>query len=145
MTYTVIAKLRRKPGITPAEFRTHYDTIHIPLLKSLVGPAFPLSHTRNYVPRKSNTEREEPTSNDVYRDAQEETPADLHRGSPADVPYDALTVMVWEDAPGWRRFVEVFNSARVMEEIREDERHFLDQDSIIVYAVGEQVITTTRD
>lgn len=54
MTYTVLALIFRKPSITPDQFRTHYDTVHVPLLKSLVGDTFPMTHTRNYITRTSS-------------------------------------------------------------------------------------------
>jgi hypothetical protein len=40
--------MKRRSGITPHQFKEHFETVHIPLLKSVVGEDFPLSHTRHY-------------------------------------------------------------------------------------------------
>ena len=51
MTFTILIFAYRKPGLTPAQFRIHGEQIHIPLIKSLTGPLFPLSHVRRYIHR----------------------------------------------------------------------------------------------
>lgn len=51
MVYSVILHVPRKPGLSPEEFKHHWEKIHIPLLKQLVGYDFPLSHTRHYIER----------------------------------------------------------------------------------------------
>ncbi|KAI0095753.1 hypothetical protein GGR51DRAFT_544674 [Nemania sp. FL0031] len=51
MTYTIVAFIRRKKDTSPAQFRAHYDNVHVPLLQVLVGSNFPISHTRHYVTR----------------------------------------------------------------------------------------------
>lgn len=49
MVYSVIIHLPRKPGLSSEEFKHHWENVHVPLLKILVGDEFPLSHTRHYV------------------------------------------------------------------------------------------------
>lgn len=49
MTYSVILQVPRKPGSSLDEFKQHWENIHVPLVKSLVGYEFPLSYTRHYV------------------------------------------------------------------------------------------------
>ncbi|KAK3203457.1 hypothetical protein GRF29_112g1387064 [Pseudopithomyces chartarum] len=51
MVYSVILHVPRKPGLSPEEFKHHWEKIHVPLLKQLVGHDFPLSHTRHYIER----------------------------------------------------------------------------------------------
>lgn len=63
MLYSIVAFFWRKPGLTPQEFRHHYETNHILLLLDLFGPAFPKSHTRFYLPRQLSTNHTADTSN----------------------------------------------------------------------------------
>lgn len=51
MVYSVILHVPRKPGLSPEDFKHHWEKIHVPLLKQLVGHDFPLSHTRHYIER----------------------------------------------------------------------------------------------
>ncbi len=148
MTYTVVAHIRRRQDITPSEFRTHYDTVHVPLLKSLVGTAFPLTHTRNYVTRIPNTSDATPPTPDKSQ-ASGKVPGTefapiMYRGEASSVDYDSLTVLVWEDYPAFERFLEVFSSKEVSEKILEDEKNFKDQSVKRIYAL-EHPSTTKRD
>jgi hypothetical protein len=147
MVYTVVALLPRNPEITPSQFRLHYDNIHIPLLKSLVGSAFPLMHTRHYVSRKSTGQQPPPkdvstataeTANEKFQ------PSIMYQGLPSDVEFDSLTVMTWENKESWNRFLDVFRSADVAERIVEDEEKFLRRDRKVVFPIEDPVVTTSR-
>ncbi|KAF2468318.1 uncharacterized protein BDR25DRAFT_231806 [Lindgomyces ingoldianus] len=141
MTYTVIALIYRKPGLTPAQFRTHYDTVHVPLLKSLVGDTFPITHTRNYVTRtRTRSDDMAPTS--ISSDSNNELwlPT-LYRGQPSDFPYDSMTVMVWEDKTAFERFCEVFYHEEVQEKMQDDEEKFIDRRFRMVCALEEPIVT----
>lgn len=37
MTYSVLIFTYRKPGTTPEQFRAHYESSHVPLIKEIVG------------------------------------------------------------------------------------------------------------
>lgn len=144
MTYTVVAFIRRKEGITPAEFRKHYDTVHVPLLKSLVGSTFPFSHTRNYVtrtpiddPSSSDLQEGEPSGN-VKKGAFEPI---LYMGQATDVSYDSITFMVWEDKAAFDRFNKLFSTEEVYGRIAEDNENFVDRRFRLAYAVDEPVVT----
>ncbi|KAI2627961.1 hypothetical protein GGS26DRAFT_560581 [Hypomontagnella submonticulosa] len=141
MTYTVIAHVKRKVGTTPFEFRKHYDTVHVPLLKSLVGATFPLTHTRNYVTRNPTTSSE---SSGSGKEAEAEFLPVMYKGDAAGVEYDSLTVMVWEDKGAFDLFKDLFYTREVFEKISEDEKNFLDQSFRRLYAL-EQPVTTERN
>ncbi|KAF2445039.1 hypothetical protein P171DRAFT_431807 [Karstenula rhodostoma CBS 690.94] len=51
MTYSVILHVPRRPSVSSEEFKHHWENIHIPLVKELVGYEFPLSYTRHYIER----------------------------------------------------------------------------------------------
>ncbi|KAF1955418.1 hypothetical protein CC80DRAFT_94810 [Byssothecium circinans] len=48
MFFNVLIFGLRAPNLTHAEYKSHYETIHVPLAQSLAGSAWPLSHTRYY-------------------------------------------------------------------------------------------------
>ncbi|KAI1412240.1 hypothetical protein F5Y13DRAFT_190601 [Hypoxylon sp. FL1857] len=127
MTYTLVALIKRKSGTTPEEFRTYYDTVHAPLLKSLVGSTFPLTHTRNYVTRKP---AESSGSSTEFEPV-------IYSGDASNVDYDSVTVMVWEDKAALDRFAEKFYSKEVQEKLKEDEDKFLDPSPRAIYIIKE--------
>lgn len=49
MTFTVILFISRPQNLNPAAFKHEYESNYLPILKSIVGNDFPLSHTRHYV------------------------------------------------------------------------------------------------
>lgn len=57
MVYTVLMLVYRSPELTPVQFRDHYENKHIPLMKSLTGHDFPLSHARHYIERFDSDNR----------------------------------------------------------------------------------------
>ncbi|KAH9897404.1 hypothetical protein F4778DRAFT_743465 [Xylariomycetidae sp. FL2044] len=156
--------------MSPADFRHHYDTAHVPLLKSLVGPAFPLTHTRNYVTRNPagattpplpprpppplppRPRPPPPPSEEEEKEGKKkaETRPDffrpvIHMGDPATaadiVDYDSVTVMVFEDKAAFERFREVFSSPEVFDKIAEDDLNYMDTSLQLAYAVEEPGIT----
>ncbi|KAI1142084.1 hypothetical protein F5Y05DRAFT_409232 [Hypoxylon sp. FL0543] len=131
MTYTVVAHIKRKTGTTPEQFRNYYDTVHIPLLMSLVGPTFPLTHTRNYVTRKPKDLLDPNTKFEPI----------MYMGEATSVEYDSLTVMVWEDKAAFDRFAERFYSKEVHEKMTEDEKNFADPAPRVIYAIEEPRVT----
>ncbi|KAK7932722.1 hypothetical protein PG985_003434 [Apiospora marii] len=167
MTYTVVALRRRKEGTTPAQFRAYYDNTHVPLLRSLSGSLFPLSHTRHYVTRTQeatvvsapkppaehanhddNQDPPHPSHQIAAQAAQEETSTTaagyvpvVYKGAADEINYDCITMMVWEDQAAFDRFKQVFYREEVHARVSEDERAFLDPDLRITYAIEEPAVT----
>ena len=44
----------RRQDLTPEQYKHHYEEIHIPLLRRLLGDAFPLAQERHYIPRSTD-------------------------------------------------------------------------------------------
>ncbi|KAL1629224.1 hypothetical protein SLS56_005447 [Neofusicoccum ribis] len=80
MPYTVLIFAYRKPGLTPEEFKNHYENVHVPLIKSIAGDKFPLSHPRSYINR---TESKEDQGNSF--------PATVLAATQDDFCYDAIS------------------------------------------------------
>ena len=131
MTFTLVAQIKRKATLTPQEFRNHYDTVHVPLLKSLVGPAFPLTHTRHYITRLL----ESPFPPMRYREG--------FKGS--EIEFDAISIMVFRNAEHFEEFRNVFFQVEVQKTMKEDEERFQDTEWKMACKVEEPVVTTLED
>jgi hypothetical protein len=123
MPYTIIAYERRQPSLTPAEFAHHYDNVHIPLLKEIVGDAFPISHHRYYLRR-----------------AEGDAPLVFY-GTPEDFPYDAVVLMVFEDIEHFVRFKEAYEESPRKKEIDEEEGGFIIKSELKVVACEDAHVT----
>jgi len=118
MPFTIVVFVTRKPGISPAAFKNHWEHKHIPLLKSLSGPLFPVSHTRHYIARDENGD---------------ETPARVLVGEPDDFTYDGFAVVEFEDEAACKKFVPVMSS----QEVEDDEEKFTDRAKLKCVCLGE--------
>lgn len=113
-----IVLLKRKPGLTPEEFRDHYENRHVPLVRRTLTTIG--RYTRNYLDTQSlSAGREEGAS-----------------GGP--VPYfDVITEVWFADQAAYDGFVEALSDPAVSETLREDEERFLDRSIIQTYSVQE--------
>lgn len=133
MPLTVIAFVSRKPGLSPSAFKSHYEDTHMPLLHSLTGPTFPLSHTRFYVTRQPS-EPSPDTSNANH-------PPTVYGGTPSDFNYDVHIELVFESAAGMEAFYAKMQEPEVAKGIAEDEEKFIDRGTWRVAAVDEPMVT----
>lgn len=90
MTYRILIFAYRKPGTTPAAFKSHYETSHVPLVQSIAGDHFPKAHTRRYIHR---TER----SASATHDDDDDHPASVLVGAQSDFEYDAIAELIFDD------------------------------------------------
>lgn len=141
MTYTITSLIKRKEGLSPAEFRWHYDNVHIPLVRALVGPTFPLSHTRIYVTRNRKTV----VTTEDGKSSQYFSPV-IHLGDPsADIDYDSVTMMVWENKMAFDRFNDALADPENMAQLLADTGKFADASKLIIYAVEEPVVACREE
>jgi uncharacterized protein (TIGR02118 family) len=115
----VILLLKRKPGMSRAEFREHYERVHVVLAKKYLGHLF-AAYRRNYaVDAMSNT-------------------GDAH-----DDGYDAVTEVVLKDAAAAAEMNRIINSPEIGPIYIADEEKFLDRPALRMLIV-EEVDTGTR-
>ena len=126
MTFTVLLVLYRKPSLAPAAFRAHYETRHLPLLRELAGPTFPLRHVRHYVARDE--------------DRAPDYPATALIGAPSDFAYDALTELVFADAAAFAEFSTTTGTPEARARLAEDEAEFMAEGTMRAVVVGETVV-----
>jgi len=134
MPLTAIIYATRKEGITPIEFKKHYEESHIPLLKSISGDLFPKSHTRFYVQR-THTGDSDDKSNKAY-------PATVLVGAQEAFDYDAYAELVFEDVQAFRQFMGCVRQPEAAKKIAEDEKHFLERSKMVAALVDDVKVTT---
>lgn len=120
--FTIAVFVTRKPGLSPAAFKDHYENKHIPLIQSLAGPIFPVSHIRHYLARDP---------------VDPEHPPIVVYGSPEGFDYDAIVEVTFENEAALQEFQKVMLSPEVLE----DEDSFTDRTRLRVVAMGETTVT----
>ena len=97
----MIAVLKRKPGMSFEDFRTYYDTRHVPLVKGLMGDNL-INYVRNYVDSDS------PFAVGVKLD------------------FDCVTEFHFVDDAAFERAVKAVEHPDNAPKVRADELNFLD-------------------
>ncbi|KAF2191117.1 hypothetical protein K469DRAFT_557066 [Zopfia rhizophila CBS 207.26] len=126
MVYTLILFVSRKTGISLQTFKHHWESNHVPLLKSLVGRDFPLSHTRHYIDRDLDNP---------------ESPARVLFGQPRDFTFDAVAVFTFIDKSHWERFYNKAREPEVAKILLEDDEKFQDREKLRGVFVGDTKAT----
>jgi len=134
MVYSVLIFAFRKQGTTPNEFKAHYEGSHVPLVKSLAGPHFPISHTRTYLHRTEDT--------NATGDNNAKYPASVMIGNQSDFDYDAFAELKFKDQGAFGAFFNLMQTPENAEKIAADEEKFLDRPKMAVVVVGEVNVTT---
>ncbi|KAJ0415150.1 EthD domain-containing protein [Aspergillus carlsbadensis] len=124
MVFKALLYATRKAGITPAEFKTHYDTVHVPLIQSLGGDALLISHKRFYIARPLAGE------DNSY-------PAAVVLGTQEDFPFDCIIEFTFENEEGFKGFFAKRMEPGVKEAIDADEEKFLDSTTLKMVVVGD--------
>ncbi len=105
-----IALLARKPGLSPEEFRRHYEEVHAPLIRKLV-PSLK-RYLRNYVTRR---------------------PFPPAAGG---TEFDCVTEQWFDSMEGFQQMIDAM-AGEAGRAIRADERTFLDR-ARTVYVIVEE-------
>lgn len=134
MTYSVLIFTYRKPGTTPEQFRAHYESSHVPLVKEIVGKHFPLSHTRRYIHRTVGK------AEGTERNAK--SPASVLMGTQADFEYDAMAELTFPDVGAFQTFFGIAQQPENAARIAADEEKFLDRSKTSAVIVGETLVAT---
>ena len=138
MVFTVLVFAFRKPGLSPADFKTHYETRHVPLLKSLAGQDFPKSHVRRYLQR---SELESPPPTAAVDDTSAKYPATVMVGTQNDFGYDAFGELIFENEAAFQAFFAKVSQGEAAQKIAEDEEHFLDRPKMTAVVLGDTIGT----
>ncbi len=134
MSFSLVAFLWRKPGLTPDEFHHHYEKTHIPLLLRLLGPVFPISHTRFYLPRQPSTPSPGDTSKANFAPS-------VFIGNTDDFDYDVFASVIFEDEAAFDKFFARLSYPDVAKVVGEDEDRFLGGKKMVIAAAGTPYVT----
>jgi hypothetical protein len=121
MTIKILWMLKRKPGISPAQFREHYERSHAAIARKYVGHLL-LSYTRNY-----QTEAWGGTATD---------PGGFRQRPFA---YDCITELVLADEAAFEEMGRIFAAPAASAELIEDELEFLDREATFMLRCDEVV------
>lgn len=126
MVYSVILLVPRKPSVAWVDFKHYWETQHVPLLERLVGPDFPLSHTRHYL---------EQTDNDQ---------PNVSVGSSEGINYDGLAVLTFADREHHARFMAKMQDKEAHELHEQDLHKFVDVKMLKGFTAGATLATGRR-
>ncbi|KAK8068982.1 hypothetical protein PG994_005598 [Apiospora phragmitis] len=124
--YQLLMIGRRRQDLTPAQFRDHYENVHIPLMRNLTGDTFPLSHERHYIRRDGGD-----------GDGSSTFPAAVLVGtSQTAVDYDAVAILTYRDKAHFDANWAFFEDPETSKIIAADEAKFSGVDQRRLSAVN---------
>jgi EthD domain len=127
MPVKVIFFLKRKAGLTPQQFRTHYENSHVKLAQKYIGHLV-VAYKRNY-PQFATL-----------------NPSNVPPGSqpaPYDVGYDCITEMWVKDEAALAEVARIFNDPVINPILAADELKFLQREATVMI-VSEEIDTGTQ-
>ncbi|KAF7513053.1 hypothetical protein GJ744_011319 [Endocarpon pusillum] len=128
--YIIVSFETRKPELSPAEFKDYYDNVHVPVIQEAMGSSFPKSHARYYVKQQS----EDPNN------ANSTLPLVLI-GSVADIDYDALVIMTFENRQQFLEFQTKYGEPDIAAKIGASADKFTIQSKLKVIGLDHPHIT----
>lgn len=137
MSYRILGYAARKPTLSPAQFRDHYDNKHIPLLLAFTGDLFPKTHTRYYLSRVPKDSASLDISNTNHL-------ATVYGGKPEDFDdFDVFVELVFESVEKWEAFAKRLGEVTAAPDgiFHADELAFLDLNKRKLVVVGDPVVT----
>lgn len=128
MTFSFFIFVTRKPTLTPAEFKTHWDTKHVELIKSIAGEHFPITHTRHYIARPAER-------NGTW-------PAAVLLGTQEDFTYDGIAELVFQDEQAFQTFFAIVSDLESAAKIAADEEAFIVREKTKAVVNGDTSVTS---
>ncbi|KAF1959505.1 hypothetical protein CC80DRAFT_406193 [Byssothecium circinans] len=128
MAFSFFLFITRKPTLTPAEFKKHWDTKHVELIKSIAGEHFPITHTRHYIARPTE-------QNSTW-------PAAVLVGSQEDFTYDGIAELVFHDEQAFQTFFATVSAPEAAAKIAADEENFTVREKMKAVVKGDTSVTS---
>lgn len=129
----VVVFTYRKPGLTPAEFKS-YSEQHGHLLKRLAGDVFPISHRRSYIAREEKGSDADTTETTARNPT---TPAKLFLGQQSDFDFDAYTELTYASQEAVHAYIAKTSQPEIAAAIAADEEKFLDRPKTGIAFLGD--------
>lgn len=136
MPVSVLVFYTRRPDFTPAQFKAYMEDSHVPLIKEVMEPHFPLTYTLRYVVRVESGAGDRlglPTASKKRADP--DAPVVLV-GSAGDLEWDAMGEMIFRDELHVQQGLATINSPNG-QRVKEDEEVFTIPEKLRVVLVGD--------
>lgn len=117
----IVFMLKRKPGVSPQQFRNHYENSHVKLAEKYIGHLL-LKYVRNFPLFATLNPSDQPEGS---------TPA------PFDIGYDAITEMWVPDEAAAAEMSRIFNDPVINPILVEDELKFLAREQTVMIVMEE--------
>ena len=119
MPYNILVFTPRKPDISHADFKQHFETIHMPMLQRYGGEHFPKHHKRHYL---------------QFSESNQLT---VLRGHKSVCNFDAISEISFDDEAAFHAFMAALKVEEASKTLREDEKKFCDSERLTVVVVGD--------
>jgi len=118
MPYNILIFVGSKPGLSPSEFKDHYEG-HVRLLKFYAGDLFPKIHRRHYL--RCGTD-DQPT---------------ILRGDKAFFDFEAAAEIFFDNETAYQAFLDSLRTEEAREKIAADENKFSDREKLRMVVIGD--------
>jgi hypothetical protein len=118
--FKLIITLRKKAGLTVDEFTNYYKTQHLPFL----GKTLPHTERGPRLMRLNIVKRDDPFLKVVADNRADSSP-----------PFDCITEIGFESRGDAEAAMETFFDPKYLDQVKQDERNFVDMQSIRYYVV----------
>lgn len=116
----ILCFLKRRPGMSRAEFRTYYENNHAPLIEKLMP--FYSDYRRNFI-----------------AEVQDYETGHLDNKIEAELPFDVVTELTFDSRENYDKLVAALSDPKIGDIITKDEENFMDRSKMSVYIVDEFV------
>jgi hypothetical protein len=120
MTYHVLIFMYRQPHLSPAEFKSYFETVHVKMVKELAGDLAPKKYIRRYVKRSDDS-----SDSGAY-------PAEILKGEQEDFQFDSCAELVYDDEAAFRACYDRLMTGENGKKIIDDENVFEIRSSAVV-------------
>jgi hypothetical protein len=125
MSYRILIFVSRKPGLSHSDFKTYYETSHLPLLRFFAGALFPKHHKRYYL----NFDKDDKP--------------EVLQGDKAVFDFDAIAEVSFDDKSHFQAFLESLRGEEAHKKLTQDEDKFSDRGKLKIVVVGDVQETKT--
>jgi len=128
----------RRPDLSPTEFKAHMESVHVPLIKKLMGAHYPTTYLRHYVQRVESGAGDRLGASSASRKNAESAAPVVLVGTPGDLDWDMMGELIFRDELHLQQGFALLNSSGG-QEMRDDEENFTVPTQLRVILMGETI------
>jgi hypothetical protein len=135
MPLSVLVFYTRRPDVTPDQLQAYMEHYHVPLIREVMGPHYPLTYTMRYVVRVNTGAGDRLGATTASRSRADGDAPVVLVGSPSELDWDAMGEMVFRDELHVQQGLAAMNSPDG-QKVKEDEAVFTIPEKLRVVLVG---------